>query len=144
MADRGQLERWALDRLVHRLPRHRFTRPLSQNDPFLTGPFGIWRGRRREMATADLMTHGIHYHVVIPTRTGGKRASMGNSTRKRPAEASRAAPDANGAGWVPAMTGRASVVLAGPNQLLLIGVKQILEASDRFRVVSQAPRASWP
>ena len=37
------------------------------------------------------------------------------------------------------MTGRASVVLAGPNQLLLIGVKQVLEASDRFRVVSQAP-----
>ena len=37
------------------------------------------------------------------------------------------------------MTGRESVVLAGPNQLLLIGVKQVLEASDRFRVVSQAP-----
>lgn len=36
------------------------------------------------------------------------------------------------------MTGRASVVLAGPNQLLLIGVKQVLEATDRFKVVSQA------
>ncbi len=36
------------------------------------------------------------------------------------------------------MTGRASVVLAGSNQLLLIGVKQVLEASDRFKVVSQA------
>ena len=30
------------------------------------------------------------------------------------------------------------VVLAGPNQLLLIGVKQVLEATDRFKVVSQA------
>ena len=56
-------------------------------------------------------------------------ASMGNSTRKRLAEARRAAPDANGPDRVPAMTGRASVVLAGPNQLLLIGVKQVLEAS---------------
>ena len=36
------------------------------------------------------------------------------------------------------MTGRASVVLAGPNQLLLIGVRQVLEATDRFKVVSQA------
>ena len=35
------------------------------------------------------------------------------------------------------MTDRATVVLAGPNQLLQIGVKQVLEASDRFRVVSQ-------
>ena len=36
------------------------------------------------------------------------------------------------------MTGRASVVLAGPNQLLLIGVRQVLEATDRYKVVSQA------
>lgn len=35
------------------------------------------------------------------------------------------------------MTDRATVVLAGPNQLLQIGVKQVLEASDRFRVVSE-------
>lgn len=28
--------------------------------------------------------------------------------------------------------------LAGPNQLLQIGVKQVLEATDRFKVVSQA------
>lgn len=36
------------------------------------------------------------------------------------------------------MTGRESVVLAGPNQLLLIGIKQVVEATDRFEVVSQA------
>ena len=41
-------------------------------------------------------------------------------------------------GWVPAVTGRESVVLAGPSQLLLIGIKQVLEATDRFEVVSQA------
>ena len=34
--------------------------------------------------------------------------------------------------------GRESVVLAGPSQLLLIGIKQVLEATDRFTVVSQA------
>ena len=67
MAGRGQWERWALDRLVHRLPRHRFTRALSQSDPLLTGPFGIWRNRPTEIATADLMSHGIHDHVVMPT-----------------------------------------------------------------------------
>ena len=35
------------------------------------------------------------------------------------------------------MTGRDSVVLAGPSQLLLIGVKHVLEAEDRFEVVHQ-------
>ncbi len=36
------------------------------------------------------------------------------------------------------MTGRDSVVLAGPSQLLLIGIKEVLEATDRYKVVSQA------
>lgn len=36
------------------------------------------------------------------------------------------------------MTGRESVVLAGSSQLLLIGIKQVVEATDRFEVVSQA------
>ena len=36
------------------------------------------------------------------------------------------------------MTGRESVVLAGANQLLLIGIKQVVEATDRFEVVRQA------
>ena len=36
------------------------------------------------------------------------------------------------------MTGRDSVVLAGASQLLLIGIKQVVEATDRFEVVSQA------
>ncbi len=34
--------------------------------------------------------------------------------------------------------GRGSVVLAGPSQLLLTGIKQVLEATDRYEVVSQA------
>ena len=34
--------------------------------------------------------------------------------------------------------GRKSVVLAGPSPLLLIGIKQVLEATDRYEVVSQA------
>ena len=33
---------------------------------------------------------------------------------------------------------RDSVVLAWPNQLVLIGIRQVLEATDRFEVVSQA------
>ncbi len=36
------------------------------------------------------------------------------------------------------MTGRESVVLAGSSQLLLIGIKQVVEATDRFEVVRQA------
>ena len=36
------------------------------------------------------------------------------------------------------MTGRESVVLAGPSQLLQIGIKQVVEATDRFEVVSMA------
>ena len=43
------------------------------------------------------------------------------------------------AGWVPVMTGsRTSVVLAGPSPLLLMGIKQILEATDRYRVLNHA------
>ncbi|MXX34209.1 MAG: response regulator transcription factor [Gemmatimonadetes bacterium] len=34
--------------------------------------------------------------------------------------------------------GRKSVVLAGPSPLLLIGIKQVLEATDRYKVVNQA------
>ena len=34
--------------------------------------------------------------------------------------------------------GRGSVVLAGPSQLLLTGIKQVLEATDRYKVVNQA------
>ena len=42
------------------------------------------------------------------------------------------------AGWVPVMRGRESVVQAGPSQILLTGIKQVLEATDRYEVVSQA------
>ena len=38
------------------------------------------------------------------------------------------------------MTGRKSVVLAGTSQLLLIGIKQVLEATDRFRGRESGPR----
>ncbi len=34
--------------------------------------------------------------------------------------------------------GRGSVLLAGPGQLLLTGIKQVLEATDRYEVVRQA------
>ena len=34
--------------------------------------------------------------------------------------------------------GRKSVVLAGPSPLLLIGIQQVLEATDRYKILSQA------
>ena len=34
--------------------------------------------------------------------------------------------------------GRKSVVLAGPSALLLIGIQQVLEATDRYKILSQA------